>query len=182
MLYICGSSVFSSYFSVSQEADRSIMPSPRFFATRLFASRFSRWRSNIGSSWGSCRLFTHFADVVHVLRSTLLMSIAVVHSSLRNSDHLPLCPSLPFFLRGASVVSSSASLLSVFLSRPCPWSNYPWRCSSCVMPLLHGGTPSFGIHNLLGSVPLASRGALQLDAGPCAANSALCQFPLRHLP
>jgi uncharacterized membrane protein YeiH len=48
------------------------------------------------------------------------------------------------------------------------------------MPLLHGGIPSFrwqppspGIHNLLGSVPLASPITLEIYAGPCAASSIL---------
>jgi hypothetical protein len=54
-----------------------------------------------------------------------------------------------------------------------PGSEFFWRCSSCAMPLLRGRTPSCRrqptsseIHNLLGSVPVALRTALHLDAAP----------------
>jgi hypothetical protein len=59
-----------------------------------------------------------------------------------------------------------------------PRCEFSWRSFPCSVSLLHDGTPSCrrqptssGIPNLLGSVPLALRVTLQLDAGPCAVSS-----------
>jgi hypothetical protein len=117
--------------------------------------------------------------------STFPVFPVIASSGLISSDIAAihcLGPSLPFCLHGVSVLSTS-------LAQPWPWSTYSWRCFSCAMPLLHGGTPSCrwqptfsGIHNFLESVPLALSFALQLDAGPCATSSLFKMILLRPLP
>jgi hypothetical protein len=64
-----------------------------------------------------------------------------------------LGPSLSFCLRGASAPSGS-------LAQPWPWSIYFYRCSTCTMPLLLGGSSLCGqlpipsaVHSFLGSEP-----------------------------
>jgi hypothetical protein len=70
-----------------------------------------------------------------------------------------------------------------------PGSEFSWRRFFCTMPLLHDGIPfcrrqptSSGIHNLLGSVPVALHFTLQLDVGPCATSSLFPKISLRFLP
>jgi hypothetical protein len=85
--------------------------------------------------------------------------------------------------------SSSSQWWPVYSGIPnFPRSRFSWRHSSCTVPLLHDGTPScrqqqtsFGIHNLLGSVPLALHIILQLASSPCAASSILWLVSLQHL-
>jgi hypothetical protein len=100
-----------------------------------------------GSSWGSCRLVLLFKDVIAVLSSTL-------RCQLRLSSFSGIAAS--YRLLGATVDSSWAALLSGLLAQPLTWSSFFfWRCASFAMPLLHGWTPSSGIHDIPGSFPSA---------------------------
>jgi hypothetical protein len=185
--------ISTPWFPAPKGADPFTGPVPHFphpdgSHNHLFRDLQSE-KFHISSSWASCRVFLRFPDVVVVLSSTLWCRLRFYSPSSDITAFCCLGPLIPFCLPGSSVVSSWASLLFGFLAQPCRWSNYFLRISPCALPLLHRGTPScmrqptsFGIHNLLGSVPLASRVVLQLDASPCATSYVLHKIALRLLP
>jgi hypothetical protein len=82
-------------------------------------------------------------EVIAVLSCTLQCRSRLPSSSSGISAACRLDRLFSFFLHRVSVDSSWVAPLSELLTQPWTWSTYSWRCSSCAMPLLHSGTPSW---------------------------------------